>query len=1614
MANSQIQKYLEFANMQMATEAFLLRATDNGALPDNLEIVGRLNTGNTHASKFTAGQAEDFVSRYEVLAQYRNDPLLGGGAGFSGTLFKNRSTGELTLSFRSTEFIDDAVRDSKATNELEVKALGWAFGQIEEMESWYAQLLQRPDLLGGRAFNVTGYSLGGHLATAFNLLRRDELARNGTPNPIIATYTFNGAGVGRVADGTRLIDALGVFREIRIGADSAYRDSLGSITQTAIETAAAVRVARIEYERLRLGSPLFNAPFAFNSLPPAGIQSSLQYQIAALVAARNTVPVTAFPFPGGANWVPTEPVFASSLLANFTEIVGSDGGRLGPSFVSNSGIHHGERQPIYIEDQPLTRGRYSLLDDRGSLHTSPVTNDFADTHSLVLLVDSLSLLAAFESLDPSFTADDGADLLAAASNARASTLFLTQGRAEGDTLERALDGLRKLVFGGEPPPTVPDYAATLVGNSWHDGQMRAAFHDNLKLLNGRIAELKAEPGFAPRLQLLADVGEDDLLRLANDPGQDGLAYRYALRELNPYALVGFYHGHHNRGGELNLVDDSTGAGTITPEWIEARASMLAAFTEDNMEDGLPERAFSHRYEDFARDLRLGPVGPAIGKIVFGAGAPDAIFGTAAEDMLFGGAGGDTLAGNAGDDHLQGDAGDDVLDGGGAADTMWGGAGTDRLTGALGDDVLDGGGGFDTYVYAAGDGFDTIYDADGQGAIEYKGRRLQGGNRSAARVFEDDGGTRYILSGDPAAQQTLLIDGNIQVEGFTSGMLGIVLDGEGAGPQPPGAAGTNFYADSDFPSGQSQGGDVGDVMARDFLGSNANDVVAMSGNRSYYTRAGDDRVRVTGSDRAVLSIIDTGSGADLIDAAGWFGTGDLRIYGGAGEDFIIGGAPGLDIYGDNHAVTENGDGSMVIDGFHYNLGASDRGLTDERPGDVQFLQRSGASEPFIRAIGNAGSSGDVSYESVIDLVRSEGWYLPGGLPHALAYVLGAAPSFDDYIETGAGAFVVAGSGSDTVFGGPGSDSIEGDYGSTPGALSYAGLRERFGELAELFGLPGDDYLDGRDGDDSITDQDGGNDILIGGTGNDTIVSGNFVFAEEDEDDDTGDPGRTVDLSAFDYIEGGDGNDDISVFGRAYVDGGKGDDRYFSVSSGVIRDGGGDDSLTLSPTLAFDLAPPVPPAGPPGSAPPIGPVEVFRAEAGETSVSRSGNDLVLFSSSDGASRLVFGDWYLGSEHRIERIGSMSAAQFESWGSAQTGSDAADAITGGEYADRILARGGSDLVETGSGNDRIIGGTGDDVLDGGPGDDVYSYARGDGADVVLDSAGADVLRLLPGISRQDVSAGLVEGGLAIRIAGGSVTLPGVDADSLQGDLPIDTIAFADGSTASVASIVAPDPSPQIVPVPDPELPVGFPPPAEPAETAAPSDEFTPMPANEPASAVPAATADPGPMVAGVSPVEADGEEFAIASAEPLPQPGAPPPIGESFDPVYRDIDARLDVLLQAGRSNLGERYAQAIEEFERRRSGSGETPSPAPGNEEIGRWNEAVHDWHARHPSFDSAAGEAGDGIWTASWAGVAGSGASLDELVGAGAAPLLANPAGLARLSGVRPAPGLKEGLAQLGG
>ena len=110
MTTPTIADTLKYANLQMAAEAFIRDPVTYVLSGSGTDLIDALKTGNNHASRFTETQAEAFadpVTGWTVLDQCINTP-----SGFSCTLFKNNQTDECVISFRSTEFIDDAVNDN--------------------------------------------------------------------------------------------------------------------------------------------------------------------------------------------------------------------------------------------------------------------------------------------------------------------------------------------------------------------------------------------------------------------------------------------------------------------------------------------------------------------------------------------------------------------------------------------------------------------------------------------------------------------------------------------------------------------------------------------------------------------------------------------------------------------------------------------------------------------------------------------------------------------------------------------------------------------------------------------------------------------------------------------------------------------------------------------------------------------------------------------------------------------------------------------------------------------------------------------------------------------------------------------------------------------------------------------------------------------------------------------------------------------------------------------------------------------------------------------------------------------------------------------------------------
>jgi Ca2+-binding RTX toxin-like protein len=326
------------------------------------------------------------------------------------------------------------------------------------------------------------------------------------------------------------------------------------------------------------------------------------------------------------------------------------------------------------------------------------------------------------------------------------------------SLETLLDSLRKLYWKADDK--------TPAGDAGDSATTRVAYHENLDFLRRRLqdgallgGEIISLVGQAPA-EVGAQAAEDD---------DNGLAVRYALMALNPFAIVGADYSLHNENSELDLYDEETDEGTLTENWLKDRAAMLSAKIAVNTTDSnLSSPAY---FKDIATNTVLGSnLFGAARRTVFGGEGSDALEGGFNEDRLYGGAGGDTIEGgwrtdyiegNAGDDTLNGDSGDDEIRGGAGKDTIDGGADADKLYGGSGEDNIKGGKGEDRIEGNADkdklygdDGADTLlggagddYIVGGEGSD-----RLSGG--------EDDD----VLYGGAAGADDTSDSGNDTLEG----------------------------------------------------------------------------------------------------------------------------------------------------------------------------------------------------------------------------------------------------------------------------------------------------------------------------------------------------------------------------------------------------------------------------------------------------------------------------------------------------------------------------------------------------------------------------------------------------------------------------------------------------------------------------------------------------------------------------------------------------------------------------------------------------------------------------------------------------------------------------------
>jgi len=685
-----------------------------------------------------------------------------------------------------------------------------------------------------------------------------------------------------------------------------------------------------------------------------------------------------------------------------------------------------------------------IISDVGLYISSPIevateAQSWWGAHRISGLTDTLAVYNLFSQIDPSLTV------------AELSTILKTAADKADHTLESAVTSLGKLLVSGFSPRTENEY------NTNRD----YLYTD----VNAIANEINSTSGLT--IEAFATADEDgnitplsasDLESLASTD----IAYRYALANLNSFAVIGANYDRFNQDGELDRFDPATGIGQLSDRYLADRAGMLYHLITKNLYDGYNESII--RYEDKASgEVVVKPdlTAPQL-SVVFGTDQADQLDGTQPSsqpgdnfnDRLYGMGGNDTLNGHGGDDKLEGGRGRDTMHGGEGNDTFYiqgtdtdydifngGGGLEDKILGSSGTDtirvhqftgdnrveIINGGGGVD--VIAGTDMADTI----NLSGIALTGiQEIRGGEEADAITGSGGDDTIYGDSGND------ILTGGGGVDNLYGGAdRDIFVLGDGT---------THVYDDDD------------DGVLRDIEGN------LLSGD---WIKIDDDvyQNRLTGVEGTLAGstfTIDFGGGNSAVIhdfEEGRFGirffeegeeTPDPEIDGITKEgDYAL-----KDFYNDDGDVYHKKDelGNWIVD--------EDR----PEPGREDILFDSTGNDELAGREGN----------DLIHAIRGGDDTLLGG-------------AGDDWIEDAQGNnYLIGGEGSDVLFGGDGNDTLYADEQlSKEEILEAYAQEEATGERGDLLsGYEGNDLLYGWHGNDALSGG-AGNDTIYGGAGDDTI-------------------------------------------------------------------------------------------------------------------------------------------------------------------------------------------------------------------------------------------------------------------------------------------------------------------------------------------------------------------------------------------------------------------------------------------------------------------------------------------------------------------------------------------------
>jgi len=828
--------------------------------------------------------------------------------------------------------------------------------------------------------------------------------------------------------------------------------------------------------------------------------------------------------------------------------------------------------------------------------------------------------------------------------------------------------------------------------------------------------------------------------------------------------------------------------------------------------------------------------------IVGYDGDDVINGNDESETIDGKDGNDIISGNGGDDVIDGNRGNDNLNGGAGNDTLIGGWGEDTLTGGKGDDILQGGyGDDDIYIFAQGDGKDTIIESKDEQNVNIILKlqnitsdnviyRRQGYNLVLTFLNNSDDQitiTDYFDANQETRNKSLslyiddenqnLTDEILQDKLIASSALNDTIEADARGNTIDGLAGDDVIYGRN--GNDVLSGDVGDDL---LYGGNNND--QLNGG------IGDDTLDGGYGNDTLLGEIgnDTllgNTGDDFLNA----GLGNDIIKGGSGADvYLFAKGDGVDFVKDSNGTdrfefTDIDSTEVSIRRNNYdNLVLTFANSNDKITIDNQFYsglssQNVAGIESFTFADGVTWNAADIFEQSVKGTDSNDTIY---------------GFNFADSINAGLGDDTVyAESGDDVVYGGLGNDTIILGYGNDQ---AWGGDGDDTISVKDLenniIGDDGNNQLFGDAGNDMLTGGTG-NDILEGGTGTDTLKgnSGNDIL-KGDAGDDILQGG-----SGDDQLFGGDGNDTLEAgFGADILDGGAGDDILISFDDNSDRSnktliaGKGNDTLYGSfgdDTYQFNLG--------------DGQDRIIETRqeqaysnyaasndtlvfgeginASDLSFEKSGADLLIKVGS-GEDSITIENWFQtytehflvntllfsdGTTLNVSQINDL-VVQVGTDGDEQlVGSNNNDTISGLGGNDQIFAQGGDDVLlggtgddyldggagndrlEGGAGNDQLRGKAGNDLLIGGIGDDAYVIGVDEGHDVLDVADGGQDVMYLQGINKEQLTFSQDGDDLLIKVDDGTAQSIRVKNHFLGGDAAIDFIQTGDNQLLSTTDI-------------------------------------------------------------------------------------------------------------------------------------------------------------------------------------------------------------------------------------